>query len=78
VTEKEGQGVSPALHHIVVRQQALAKLYTGVGKGLKPDIDSAIAVVVAVAAIAVAVMAVPADMRIGQVGGTINGLKRGM
>ena len=48
------------------------------GKGVKPDIDSAIAVVVAVAAIAAAVIAVPADMRIGQAGGAINGLKKGM
>ena len=52
--------------------------YTGVGKGVKPDIDSAIAVVVAVVAIAAAVIAVPADMSIGQAGGIINGLKKGI
>jgi hypothetical protein len=57
--------------------KVLVKPYTGVGKGVKPDIDSAIAVVVAVAAMAAAVIAVPADMRIGQAGGAINGLKKG-
>ena len=45
---------------------------------MKPDIDSAIAVVVAEAAIAAAVIAVPADMSIGHIGGAINGLKKGM
>jgi hypothetical protein len=78
---KEGQGISPALHVLVLSYKVLAKpYYAGTGRGLKPDMDSAVAVVVAVAAIAVAVIAVPiaAAVRIGQVTVTINGLTKGI
>ncbi len=72
---------TPALHLLVVCQRILAKpYYAGTGKGLKPDIDNAVAVVFAAAIIAVAVIAIPivATVSIGQVGATINGLTKGI
>ena len=39
--QKEGQGTRPALHLLVVCQKVLAQPYAGIGKGLKPDIDTA-------------------------------------
>src|SRR3712207_9087420 len=54
--------------------------YAGTGKGLKPDMDNAVAVVAAAAVIAVAVIAVPivAAVSIGQVIVTKNGFAKGI
>jgi hypothetical protein len=71
-TQREDRAIGPALHLLVLCQEVLAKPYAGVGKGLKPDTDSAIAAVVAAAAIAAALIIVPADTSIDQVGGATN------
>jgi hypothetical protein len=55
---KVSRATSPALRLPVVHRKVLVEPYAGTGKGLKPDMDNAVAVVTA-AVIAVAVIAVP-------------------